>query len=359
MRAILGATLALTLLAISFAIDFTQTTRNGAVDLRNRITGVRLLEHGIDPYHYIWHPGDPAEFCDLRNNPRMTVSKTTATPAMLVFYAPLAAMPYRAAQFAWLYAQWLLLLGTGWLWLRVSTTPLQRWLVIFFLVGFTFTPGWRWEAERGQFYTLLTFLFALWLSVTREAGRATIAGFLAGLLIALRPPFAMLLPFIALVAARAIAGSARGIDRGNRRADASSRASVGLARICLGHADQRRLLSAREFAAAPGPQAFPEVIEGDAFRASRQHGVLLPHRRRYDLCARAAPGIRLPAQRPCHSRFRCSLFVLGVVAGGALRPRNGCPGSPLGCSSPTSFCPRRAGAITTSAFSTLRSRSSS
>src|ERR1700722_14128683 len=111
---ILGVVLLVLALVVSLGIDFSQTLRSGAGDFRNRITGARLLEHGIDPYHYIWHPGDPAEFCDTRNNPRMTVSKTTVSPAMLVLYAPLAALPYRVAQFAWFFVQWLLLLGTAW-----------------------------------------------------------------------------------------------------------------------------------------------------------------------------------------------------------------------------------------------------
>jgi len=39
-------------LLVSFVVDLANTNVNGAIDLRNRITGARLLESGIDPYTY-------------------------------------------------------------------------------------------------------------------------------------------------------------------------------------------------------------------------------------------------------------------------------------------------------------------
>ncbi len=197
---ILGLVIVGLALVASFGLDFSHTVQFGAVDFRNRITGARLMEHGIDPYHYIWRAGDPAEFCDLRNNPNLTVSKTTVTPAMLLFYAPLAALPYRAAQFAWLFAQWGLLLGAVLLWVRGGVTALQFWLAALAVTGLTYTPAWRWEAERGQCYTIMIFFFAYWLIATRPQERTKdfAAGCVAGILIALRPPFVVLLPFVAL-----------------------------------------------------------------------------------------------------------------------------------------------------------------
>src|SRR5271156_4650353 len=82
-------------LLVSFWVDFSNTAQGGAIDLRSRITGVRLLEHGINPYYYKWHNGDPEEYCDVYNNPKLPVSKTTGTPAMLMLHLPLAALPYR------------------------------------------------------------------------------------------------------------------------------------------------------------------------------------------------------------------------------------------------------------------------
>jgi hypothetical protein len=211
---ILGAVLLVLGLVASFALDYSQTTKDGAVDFRNRITGVRLLERGLDPYHHLWHAGDPEEFCDTRNNPRMTVTKTTVSPPMLVLYAPLAALPYRAAEFVWLFTQWLLLLMTLGMWLRTGTPPLKLWLAAIFVVSFTFTPGWRWEAERGQCYTLLAFLLAYVLAPGRVGGRADdfLVGAVAGVLVALRPSNVVLLPFLTMHRPRQFIGVLAGLS---------------------------------------------------------------------------------------------------------------------------------------------------
>jgi glycosyl transferase family 87 len=205
-------------LLVSFGVDFANMAQGGAIDLRNRITGVRLMEHGIDAYHYKWHEGEPAEYCDPFNNPNLTVSRTTSTPALLMLHLPLAVLPYRLAQVLWLFLQWLLLLGTGWLWLRACATSRARWLVALAVTGFTYTAAWRLHAERGQVYVLLTFFFAWWLTATldpkartRACGNGFIAGFLAGFLATLRPPFVLLVPFLALHRRGQLAGAAVGL----------------------------------------------------------------------------------------------------------------------------------------------------
>jgi len=202
-------------LFVSFVIDLANTNANGAIDLRNRITGARLLESGINPYTYKWHSGDPDIYCDVFNNPNplVTVSKTTASPALLILHAPLAALPYRDGEFAWLFAQWALLLGTGWLWLRACTADWQRMGIALLLTGFTFTAAWRLHAERGQSYVLLAFIFAAWLVLTldRAWARHWVVGILAGVLIALRPTFALLVPFMALHRRAQLIGVAFGL----------------------------------------------------------------------------------------------------------------------------------------------------
>jgi hypothetical protein len=200
-------------LLVSFVIDVMNTNAGGAIDLRNRITGTRLLESGINPYIYKWTYGGPDIYLDVYNNPNISVSKTTASPALLLLHAPLAALPYRDGEFAWLVAQWLLLLGTGWLWLRACTADWQRQGIAVLLTGFTFTAAWRLHAERGQAYVLLAFIFAAWLVLTldRTWGRHWTLGILAGLLIALRPTFALLVPFLALHRRAQLIGVAAGL----------------------------------------------------------------------------------------------------------------------------------------------------
>jgi hypothetical protein len=196
----IGCVLAVLALGFSFLIDFQNTIQGGAIDLRNRITGVRLMEAGIDPYHYKWHYRDPDIYCDVYNNPNLPVSKTTVTPPMLLLHAPFAAVPYRLGQFLWLFAQWGLLVGTGILWLRACPRGWQLWAVVAFVVGFTYTGAWRLHAERGQSYVVLAFFFSAWLAVTldRKWGNTFAAGFFAGLLATLRPPFLLLALFLGL-----------------------------------------------------------------------------------------------------------------------------------------------------------------
>jgi drug/metabolite transporter superfamily protein YnfA len=130
-----------------------------------------------------------------------------------MLHLPLAALPYRLAQFLGLFAQWLLLLGTGWLWLRAGRTRLMNWLIALIVMAFTFTASWRLHADRGQSYVVLAFLFAYWLTATLDPrpGNGFLAGCIAGFLVALRPPFLLLMPFLALHRRGQLTGAAVGL----------------------------------------------------------------------------------------------------------------------------------------------------
>jgi hypothetical protein len=213
---ILGGVFAALALLISFAHDFNNTIHGGAIDLRNRITGVRLMEAGIDPYHYKWSYGAPQIYCDVYNNPSLDVSKTTVTPALLLLHAPYAAAPYRLGEFLWLFTQWALLVGTGVIWWRACPQAWQRWLVIALVIGFSFTGAWRLHAERGQSYVFLAFAFSAWLAMTASDkwGNTFTAGFLAGFLATLRPPFLLLGLFLGLHRRDQLLGAAAGLAAG-------------------------------------------------------------------------------------------------------------------------------------------------
>lgn len=252
-------------LLVSFGFDLANTVAGGAIDLRNRVTGVRLLERGINPYTYKWSYGEPEVYCDVYNNPQVAVSKTTASPALLLAHAPLAALPYRAGEFAWLAAQWLMLLGMGWLWLRACTAEWQRMAVAILFAGFTFTAAWRLHAERGQAYVLLALVFAAWLVLTldRRWGRHWIVGGIAGLLIAFRPTFALLVPFLALHRRAQLIGVALGL-------------LVGVGGPMLVHPpcwseyhaamEANSQLYRNDINPPPGPQRYPGELEGTPTR---------------------------------------------------------------------------------------------
>ncbi len=189
------------LLLVSFGADWENVSAGGTIDFRNRITGARLLLRQQDAYHYKWRTGEPSELCDPYNNLALPINKVTVTPTLLMLNFPLAALPYRPAQFVWLTTQWLLLLGTAFVWMRAIPSARLRWLWAAAVVGFTFTVAWRHHTDRGQAYVLMLFLLACWMRVTRDAklGDSAWGGLLVGLLVALRPPLALLLvPFIVL-----------------------------------------------------------------------------------------------------------------------------------------------------------------
>jgi hypothetical protein len=249
------------LLVVSFWIDVDHTLQGGSIDLRNRVTGARLLVAGVDPYFYKWREPEPPEFCDPYNNPALPVSKTTATPALLLAGAPVAALPYRSEQFVWLVLQWLFLLGAAFLWLRRNDAEHHRLLLAAFVTGLTYTPAWRLHAERGQSYVLLLFLFAAWLVLTlrAKAGRAFWTGLLAGLLAALRPPFLLLTPFLWVHRRGQLPGALVGLALGIVlplfwRADSWNQYAMAMS----AHSSFYR----NAIDPPPGPESFPPQIEG-------------------------------------------------------------------------------------------------
>jgi hypothetical protein len=249
------------LLIVSFFIDAHNVGQGGAIDLRNRITGARLLANGVNPYTYKWARSEPEEYCDPYNNPQLPVSKTTATPALLVATMPYALFPYRNGQYLWFATQWALLLGAGWLAWRRGGDDYQRLLLGALVTGFTYTAAWRLHVERGQSYVLLLFLFAAWLALTLKPGtrgRTFLTGFVAGLLMTFRPPFALLLPAMAWRWRGQLPGMVAGLLIG-----------LGLPLI-FSHSTWNDYFAAMQVHSslylnaidpAPGPQAYPPTVE--------------------------------------------------------------------------------------------------
>lgn len=203
-RAAFWGALALAVLAVwSFAADWAMVSQSGSIDYRNRVTGLRLLADGEDPYHYKWTSGKPERFFDPFENPGLPITKTTITPASLLTGWPLALLPYPVTKFLWFLAQWVLLVGLWLLWFRwPGQTDRSRWWWSLLVVGFTYTLAWRHHIDRGQVYILWAFLLGGWMRMSMvkvSAKRAWLPGLVAGLLVCLRPPLLMvLLPFVVL-----------------------------------------------------------------------------------------------------------------------------------------------------------------
>jgi hypothetical protein len=260
----------------SLRLDWDLVGRTGSIDFRNRITGVRLLVAGEDPYHYKWLPGAPAAWCDVYANRALPVTKTTVPPAMLLVGGPLAVFPYPVAQRLWLLLEWALLGGIWWIWFSQSSTSLRTrlgWTAL--LVAFTYTLAWRHHIDRGQAYIPLAFLFSLWMTrslrTPTSGASALFTGAIAGLLIALRPPLLLLIaPFLWL-----------------RRPDQRKGALIALAAAILlpwllnGGSWGNYAKAMGEWShlyrhnenPAPGPLAYPAVIEGLKLEQLSRYGI--------------------------------------------------------------------------------------
>ena len=259
-----AAAVYLTLLLVflaSIVIDCRNVAGSGSIDLRNRVTGYRLMADGRDAYHYKWQRGDPEKYCDPFNNAAVTVSKTTVTPTLLVLHQPVAALSYSSGRLVWLCFQWVFLLATvaaGWWMIGPGTA---RWWWAAAVAAFTFGAAWRLHAERGQSYIVLVAILAWWLALTRRArpGNALSAGVLAGVLVALRPPMLLLVPFLAWRQCRQLPGLAIGLALG-----------IGLPMLLHPPCWQEYAAGMNTWSEhyrngvnpRPPPQAFPPEVEG-------------------------------------------------------------------------------------------------
>jgi hypothetical protein len=182
--------LALALSAYTITIDLRNTLRYGGTDMRGHVVGARLLARGLDPYYYLWAPGDAQELLDPVD------FRVTLTPALLWAYGLVAEQPYPTLRFAWLLGQWSLLCISLAVLARVNTTP-QRAALLFSiaLLAIAANPAWRLHVERGQLYIVwVAILAAAYAFASRKTKRAElIAGALIGVGICLRPPLALLI----------------------------------------------------------------------------------------------------------------------------------------------------------------------
>lgn len=150
--------------------DALHTANGGSIDLRNRITGVRLAADGKDPYFYKWNRTEPERYCDPFNSPASPVSHTTVTPVTLMAFLPFRNLSYPVSQWLWFGVEYAAL-GLGFLaWAR--SVPRQHWLWGGLLTClFCLSPHWRLHVDRGQSYVVYAALFlGMVLAGSRQAG---------------------------------------------------------------------------------------------------------------------------------------------------------------------------------------------
>ncbi|MCF7815159.1 MAG: DUF2029 domain-containing protein [Candidatus Cloacimonetes bacterium] len=183
-----------------FFTDISNTAKFGGVDLRNRVVGARLLTRDLDPYHYKWQKGESQLLLDPRDNPNWNVNRVTVPPTVLILHSALSWLDYKTQRYLWLFIQWILFLGSLFLFSLSSSSKVNSkliWICGLFFVGTSFY--WRLHVERGQIYILYTFLIALsyWVYHQRKWGNLILSGFIIGITSLLRPPVILInLPFL-------------------------------------------------------------------------------------------------------------------------------------------------------------------
>ncbi|HCX72270.1 MAG TPA: hypothetical protein DHM37_00980, partial [Candidatus Cloacimonas sp.] len=95
-----------------FLNDIKNTNVYGGIDLRNRIVGARLIELDKDPYFFKWNDTYSDKLRDPNDIPGFEANRVTVTPGTLQIYSLFDSYSYKFQRNLWSFFQWLLLLGT-------------------------------------------------------------------------------------------------------------------------------------------------------------------------------------------------------------------------------------------------------
>ncbi len=188
---------------LGFITDLNFTRKYGGVDLRNRVVAARVAtELNQDPYYFKWTEGSDDRFLDPADNAATPVARVTVPPTTLLFQSLISRLPYLAQRYIWFFLQWFCMVASIFLLTRLTASPAARKMI--WILGLLFISGayfWRLHVERGQMYVFYVFLFTLSLYFYQKFGEEkkgqSVAGFILGYLISLRPPFLFaLVPFL-------------------------------------------------------------------------------------------------------------------------------------------------------------------
>ncbi len=198
-------------------VDFKNTRKYGQVDLRNRVVGARAMIAGENPYTYVWKPGAPERLIDPLLAPEAGASRVTVTPAVLAVHAIFAPLSYTVQKYLWLLVQIGLVAGAVLLAVSRAEGHVAKLCTLALGAIFSWAPMWRMHIERGQAYILFSFLAVLfvWLLSRGHRGKEMFAGLVLGVLVTLRPQYALLgLPLLGFWRPGAIAGAVAGVALG-------------------------------------------------------------------------------------------------------------------------------------------------
>lgn len=177
---------------MGFVRDFNNNIEYGGVDLRSNVIGARLLVRGIDPFTYVWKPGDSELFLHPTHDNSVPLSHVTVTPTVLAVYATTANLPYAIQQKLWVFLQWVFLLSSIYLLSKCTDSMFKAKLI--WIIGLIFISSsffWRLHAERNKIIIFYVFLFAFsyWIMKKNFKFNNYLSGFLLGFVTSLRPSY--------------------------------------------------------------------------------------------------------------------------------------------------------------------------
>jgi hypothetical protein len=158
-------------------------------DLRNRVTGSRMVKDGRSPYFYKWKTGDGLRYYDPGNFDSFRPSTMNSTPFLYRLLSPIVELPESEISECWLAIEYLMLAGiTLFAFLRARTT-LQKQAVLLVFLLVLLTNGWKEHVTHGQTYLcvpLFAMLFLVFREIKGHPARAMLAGAAAGCMILIR-----------------------------------------------------------------------------------------------------------------------------------------------------------------------------
>jgi len=182
--------IASTLLVLVYAINRDiRFERAYTGDLRNRVTGSRMVKDGRSPYFYKWKTGDGLRYYDPGNFDSLRPSNMTSTPFLYRLLSPIAELPESKISVYWLAIEYLMLAGiTLFAFFRAGTT-LQKQAVLLVFLLVLLTNGWKEHIANGQTYLLVPLFAMLFLAFGEIKGNhalAILAGAAAACMILIR-----------------------------------------------------------------------------------------------------------------------------------------------------------------------------
>jgi Glycosyltransferase family 87 len=158
-------------------------------DLRNRVTGARMIKDGRSPYFYKWKKGEGLRYYDPENFDSVGPSNMTSTPVLYRILSPLVELPQATISVCWLAAEYLILACLALFALSQAGSGLQKQLVLLVCLLALLTNGWKEQVANGQTYLLVplfAMLFLVFWQKSNHAAWAIAAGASAACLVLIR-----------------------------------------------------------------------------------------------------------------------------------------------------------------------------